>query len=62
MTTRELAEMVWAMRSAQVEYFRTRSPNALDRARAAEREVDEVVRRILYGGRGLFPEGEEATS
>lgn len=57
MTTRELAETVWAMRSAQVEYFRTRSLEVLERARDLERRVDLAVARIRVPG--LFAEPEE---
>jgi hypothetical protein len=44
---KELAALVNEMRQAQREYFRTRSPAAMDRARQLETRVDRAVREIL---------------
>lgn len=47
MDARELAKLVNEMRQAQAEYFRTRSPAALERSKALEKRVDAAVRDIL---------------
>jgi hypothetical protein len=47
MTAPELARLVAEMRSAQRESFRTRSPGALEKSRAAERRVDKAVMECL---------------
>ncbi len=47
MSVQQLAEAVAEMRSAQREYFRTRSAAAMDRAKRLERRVDAEVARIL---------------
>lgn len=40
---RRLMDAVAAMRHAQQEYFRTRSPSALETAKRAERRVDQLM-------------------
>lgn len=49
----QLRAAVGVMRAAQMEYFRTKSQNALVQAKAAERKVDELLRpdpqRKLFG-------------
>lgn len=39
----KLLELVDQMRAAQREYFKTRSPAAMDRAKKLEREVDRQL-------------------
>lgn len=55
----QLRELVQRMRTAQREYFRTRSINALDAARVVEKQVDELLGRLAEGQRRLFDEGGE---
>ncbi len=47
MSATELARLVAEMRSAQKEYFRTKSPTALDRSKQLERAVDQACKQIL---------------
>lgn len=46
MTAREFFYLVANMRSAQQEYFKTRSQNVLRAARKLECEVDDEIRRV----------------
>lgn len=55
MTLRDLAEMVAKMRHAQVSYFRTRTPAALEESKRLERQVDAACREALRQP-GLFDE------
>ncbi len=52
--TEELAKLIADMRSAQKEYFRTRSDSALASAKALERRVDEAVKGILDSKQGML--------
>ena len=56
MTATELAELVAEMRHAQTNYFRTRSPTALEESKRLERKVDEACQAILDGQKKLFEE------
>jgi hypothetical protein len=40
----EFVELVAAMRAAQKEYFRTRTPSSLAEAKRLEREVDAALK------------------
>ena len=42
----KLLSAVRSMRDWQKTYFKTRSPEALQRAKTAEREVDEIIQKI----------------
>lgn len=53
MEARELAALVADMRNAQKEYFRTRSPAALDNSKSLERQVDKACKDVLAQP-GLF--------
>ena len=46
-TVEELARLVNEMRTAQKEYFRTRSGSALENSKRLERKVDEAVGEVL---------------
>ena len=48
----ELFAATSAMRHAQKEYFRTRSPSALNDSKSAERAVDRVLKEIDEERRG----------
>lgn len=52
----DFVRLVAEMRTAQREFFRTRSTAALDRSRSLERRVDEALRRELDGQGTLFEE------
>lgn len=55
MTFDEFRALVAEMRSAQKEYFRTRSAAALSRSKKLERDVDQALLRLARGeGRSLF--------
>lgn len=43
MTTGEFVDKVSAMREAQKEYFKSRSPKALQRSKQLEKEVDSIL-------------------
>lgn len=47
---------VATMRRLQREYFKTRSPEILQQSKAAEREVDAMIRQQLKGQGNLFEE------
>ena len=47
MTAAELARLVVEMRRAQRQYFRTRTPDALEASKRLEKAVDEAVRDVL---------------
>lgn len=47
MSARDLAELVAEMRTAQKEYFRTRSSSALERSKDLERKVDAACTELL---------------
>lgn len=51
----ELAVLVTQMRTAQRLYFRHRLGMYLERSKQYEREVDEVLRRILAGPQADVP-------
>lgn len=53
----QFARLVADMRSAQKEYFRTRSASALTRSKSLESRVDEMLRILLSQNRqaSLFP-------
>lgn len=55
MTQHEFVKLVADMRSSQKDYFRTGSANALEKAKAAERKVDNELREFLHA-KTLFPE------
>ncbi len=57
MEYREFVTLVAAMRTAQREYFRTRSTAALDRSKSIEKQVDLAIRRAMDGQARLFNEG-----
>lgn len=44
-------ELVEKMRETQNEYFRTKSTNALNRAKILEKAVDEITANVLAPGR-----------
>lgn len=46
MEIKELIELIARMRSEQKEYFTSRSRETLQRCKALERQVDEVVKRL----------------
>jgi hypothetical protein len=52
-TATELANLVAEMRTAQKEYFRTRSSGALDKSKSLEKQVDAAVKECLEEP-GLF--------
>ena len=43
MTTGEFADIVFAMREAQKEYFKYRSNEALKRSKELEKQVDSIL-------------------
>ena len=56
MTAAELARVVQEMRSAQKEYFRTRSDSALRESKQLEAKLDRCCQIVLAGQKELFPE------
>lgn len=46
MNSREFFYLVAEMRSAQVSYFKTKSPNVFRAARKLENEVDKEIARV----------------
>lgn len=58
MTQETFLDLVELMRKTQREYFATRSPQALTRARKFEKEVDLALIDIRENGfgTGLFPD------
>ena len=57
MKPREFFDKVAEMRSAQKEYFRTRSPHALSESKRLEREIDAEIKRVndkMINGGVLF--------
>ena len=54
MTLAEFVALVAAMRGAQKDYFKRRTPADLDRARNLEREVDRAVRVLQDDQPKLF--------
>ena len=46
MIMEEFAALVQEMRNAQREYFRTRSPTALEAAKRLEKRVDQALKEI----------------
>lgn len=48
MTIVQLAELVILMRGWQREYFRDRTPFALNQSKRYERQVDEALRSVLH--------------
>ena len=57
MKPKEFFDKVAEMRSAQKEYFRTRSPQALSESKRLEREIDAEINRvndIMNNGSKLF--------
>jgi hypothetical protein len=57
---KELAALVRAMRNVQKSYFRSKSPAALEAAKAAELRVDTAVADVLGGQKGLFESEEKS--
>ncbi len=56
MTVQELARLVQNMRHQQKEYFRTRSPSALEESKRLERKVDNACTAVLDGQQKMFDE------
>lgn len=58
MTQETFLDLVELMRKVQKEYFATRSPQALTRARKLEKDVDSALIDISKNGfgAGLFPD------
>lgn len=57
MKPKEFFDKVAEMRSAQKEYFRTRSPQALSESKRLEREIDAEIKRVkdkMINGSELF--------
>lgn len=54
MTNPDFVALVAAMRTAQREYFRTRSTTALDHSKRLEKQVDDAIRKALDGQGNLF--------
>lgn len=57
MKPREFFDKVAEMRSAQKEYFRTRSPQTLSESKRLEREIDAEIKRVndkMINGGVLF--------
>jgi hypothetical protein len=52
----EFIQLVERMRNAQREYFRTKSPTALESSKRLEREVDQAIARERSGQRTMFEE------
>lgn len=46
MNAKEFFGLVKEMRSAQIEYFKTRTPVSLKRSKALEKRVDDEVERV----------------
>lgn len=57
MTTKDFIDLVCRMRSAQKQYFRTRSLADLDESKRLERDVDKALREISSPSNqmSLFP-------
>lgn len=53
MTTRELAQAVGLMRTAQRKYFRTRAQGDLNESKRLEKQIDQLVAETLRQP-GLF--------
>lgn len=58
MEAKELAQLGVEMRSAQREYFRTRTSGALERSKVLERRFDQALQEVLMVQRNLFTEQE----
>lgn len=56
MTFNDFTKLVADMRHAQREYFRTRSPTALEASKRLEKAVDTALRDHDQGQRQMFPE------
>jgi len=54
MTVEDLAELVQRMRTAQREYFRTKSSEALRAAKRLEAQVDRALRDVHSRQPSLF--------
>ena len=57
MKPKEFFDKVAEMRSAQKEYFRTRSPQVLSESKRLEREIDAEIKRVndkMINGGVLF--------
>jgi len=52
MTINEYAKLVNEMRTAQKDFFRTRSGTALEQSKRLERQVDEATRNIFDSRQG----------
>lgn len=48
---RDFAALVHEMRLKQREFYRTRTPTALEAAKSHEKRVDQAIRDILSNGR-----------
>lgn len=59
---REFADLVQRMRNAQVEYFRTRSNNALSESKRLERRVDLELKALADKQPRLFGDDEMSKS
>ena len=46
MKARQFFDLVTKMRSAQKEYFKTRTPRALNESKALESQVDAEIKRV----------------
>jgi hypothetical protein len=57
----QLVTLVAEMRSAQIQYFRTRSTGDLERSKILERRVDAAIAEALDGQGTLF-DPEEASA
>lgn len=51
---KEFAVQVAALRAAQRDYFRTRSPSKLEESKRRERQVDKMLQEILNPQDTLF--------
>lgn len=49
-----LLDLVLAVRNAQREFFRTRSASALERSKALEKQVDDLLAKINSPQQELF--------
>lgn len=56
---KELATLVYNMRQAQREYFKTRGNDPLIESKRLEREVDAALKEILWGQPDLFAGDKE---
>ena len=54
MTLENFAKLVSEMRHWQTEYFRTRSPAAMAKAKRLELEVDEALREMFDKQQKMF--------